>query len=106
MAGALYFRDAVSLAGRFPLLAGISLEVAEGEVVYLRGPNGAGKTSLLRACAGLVPIDSGEANVLGHDLRVDPTSVRADVGLLGHAIFLYDELSAQENLRSADRASR
>ena len=57
---AIRFRQAVSLAGRFPLLAGVTYDVAEGEIVHLRGPNGAGKTSLLRACAGLVPIVAGE----------------------------------------------
>ena len=106
MARAVLFRDAVSLAGRFPLLAGVSFEVDEGEVVHLRGPNGAGKTSVLRACAGLVPISAGEACVLGHDLRVDRQSVRREVGLIGHATFLYDELSVEENLRFAVRAAR
>ena len=53
MAPAVRLHEAVALAGRFPLLAGASLEVAEGEVVHLRGPNGAGKTSLLKVLAGL-----------------------------------------------------
>ena len=47
------------------------------------GANGAGKTSLLRACAGLLPVTSGEASVLGVDLTTDHTSVRRYVGLLG-----------------------
>ncbi len=59
MGPAISFRDAVFLAGRFPLLAGVTLRVDEGEVVHLRGANGAGKTSLLRACAGLLAISSG-----------------------------------------------
>ncbi len=37
--------DAVALSGRFPLLAGVDLEVAVGETVLIEGPNGAGKTS-------------------------------------------------------------
>lgn len=106
MAPAIRFRDAVSLAGRFPLLAGITLEVDEGEVVHLRGPNGAGKTSLLRACAGLVPIAAGFAEVLGHDLTDDRQSLRRQVGLLGHRSFLYEELSVEDNLRFAVRAAR
>ena len=106
MALAIHFRDAVSLAGRFPLLAGVSFDVNEGEVVYLRGPNGAGKTSLLRACAGLVPVRSGEAFVLGHDLRGDLRELRRQVGLLGHANFLYQELSVEDNLQFAQRAAR
>jgi heme ABC exporter ATP-binding subunit CcmA len=102
---AVRFRSAVSLLGRFPALAGVDLDVAPGEVVLVRGPNGAGKTTLLRACAGLVGISSGEAHVLGHDLKADRRAVRRRVGLLGHAAFLYDDLTVADNLRFAARAS-
>ncbi len=53
---ALTLHDAVALSGRFPLLAGLDLEVTRGETVLVEGANGAGKTSLLRVCAGLVPL--------------------------------------------------
>jgi heme ABC exporter ATP-binding subunit CcmA len=102
---AVHFRSAVALAGRFPALSGVDLDVASEEVVAVLGPNGAGKTSLLRACAGLVPVTSGEAVVLGCDLRSERTLVRRKVGLLGHDPSLYDELSALENLRFAVRAA-
>ena len=105
MASAVHLRSAVALAGRFPVLAGVDLDVAPGEVVAVLGPNGAGKTSLLRACAGLVPVTSGEAVVLGCDLREDRTGVRRRVGLLGHDAALYDELTAAENVRFAVRAA-
>lgn len=104
MALAVQLRSVVALVGRFPALAGIDLDVATGEVVLLRGPNGAGKTSVLRACAGLLAIVSGEASVLDHDLRRDRRSVRRHVGMLGHAGFLYDDLTAEENVRFAARA--
>lgn len=103
---AVSFCEAVALAGRFPLLSGLTIEVAEGEVVHLRGANGAGKSSLLRACAGLVPIASGRAEVLGHDLLADRHSLRREVGLLGHAGFAYEELSVEDNLRFSLRAAR
>jgi heme ABC exporter ATP-binding subunit CcmA len=104
MASAIRFRSAVALLGRFPALAGVDLDVAEGDVVLLHGPNGAGKTSLLRACAGLLSVVDGEASVLGHDLRQDRRSVRRAVGLLGHATFLYDDLTVADNVRFAVRS--
>lgn len=102
----VHFRAAVALLGRFPALAGIDIDVAQGEIVLLRGPNGAGKTTLLRACAGLVPVVDGVAEVLGHDLRREPLAVRGRVGLLGHATGLYDDLTVAENVRFWGRAAR
>jgi heme ABC exporter ATP-binding subunit CcmA len=99
------FRSAVALVGRFPVLAGVDLDVARGEIVLLQGANGAGKTSLLRACAGLLRVAAGEAVVLGEDLAVDPRAVRRRVGLIGHATALYDDLSATDNVRFAVRAA-
>jgi heme ABC exporter ATP-binding subunit CcmA len=101
----VHLRSAVALIGRFPALAGVDLDVAAGEVVLLRGPNGAGKTTLLRVCAGLVPVTAGEAVVLGVDLCRDRAAVRRRVGLLGHATFLYDELTVAENAEFWARAS-
>jgi heme ABC exporter ATP-binding subunit CcmA len=106
MAPVVQFRAAVALAGRFPALAGVDLSLHTGEVVVIVGANGAGKTSLLRACAGLLPVTSGQAEVLGVDLTKDHSAVRRHVGLLGHAAPLYDELSAAENVRFATQALR
>lgn len=102
----VHFRAAVALLGRFPALAGIDLDVAQGQIVLLRGPNGAGKTTFLRACAGLVPVVDGEAEVLGCDLRRNPRGVRGRVGLLGHGTGLYDDLTVGENVRFWGRAAR
>jgi heme ABC exporter ATP-binding subunit CcmA len=99
------FRSAVALVGRFPVLAGVDLDVARGEIVLLQGANGAGKTSILRACAGLLRVAGGEARVLGCDLVADPRAVRRRIGLLGHASALYDDLSATDNVRFAVKAS-
>ena len=90
--------DVVALLGRFPALAGASLLVEAGETVLLQGPNGAGKTTLLRLCAGLVRPESGQAQVLGHDLSVDGRAVRRQVAMLGHATGLYEDLSVAENV--------
>ena len=89
----------VALVGRFPALAGATLRVKRGEIVLLQGPNGAGKSSLLRVCAGLLPLERGSARVLGVDLALDRESVRSRVGLLGHANGLYLDLTAEQNVR-------
>ncbi|MHB8681256.1 MAG: heme ABC exporter ATP-binding protein CcmA [Acidimicrobiales bacterium] len=106
MAPAVSLRAVVALTGRFPALAGVDLTLAAGETVVLQGPNGAGKTSLLRLCAGLLPVAEGDAVVLGHDLRRARSAVRREVGLLGHAPALYDDLTVLENVRFAVRAGR
>ena len=91
--------DVVAVLGSFPALAGASLTVERGEIVLLRGPNGAGKTSLLRLCAGLLPVERGEATVLGCDLVADRAAVRNRVGLLGHSNGLYADMTVADNVR-------
>jgi heme ABC exporter ATP-binding subunit CcmA len=95
----VHLSDAVAVLGQFPVLAGANLTVDQGEIVLLQGPNGAGKTSLLRLCAGLLPLVRGEGSVLGCDLRTNRDAVRRRVGLLGHANGLYGDLTVAENVR-------
>ena len=106
MVSIVSLQGVVALLGRFPALAGADLEVGESEIVLVQGPNGAGKSTLLRVCAGLLRIESGRADVLGHDLVTDRAAVRRSVGLLGHDTALYDDLTVEENLRFWARASR
>ena len=89
----------VAVMGGFPVLAGADLSVQQGEILLLRGPNGAGKTSLLRVCAGLLPVERGEATVLGCDLLTEREAVRQRVGLLGHSNGLYTDLTVADNVR-------
>src|SRR6188472_1743860 len=98
-------RTAVCLLGRFPALAGVDLDASTGEIVLLSGSNGAGKTTLLRLLAGLVPLYSGDAVVLGVDLAHDRRSVRRHLALVGHETFCYDDLTVAENLRFAAGAA-
>jgi heme ABC exporter ATP-binding subunit CcmA len=89
----------VAVLGQFPALAGVDLTVQRGEIVLLQGPNGAGKTSLLRVCAGLLPIERGSGHVLGIDLATNREAIRSRVGLLGHANGLYLDLTVMQNMK-------
>ncbi len=82
--------------GDFPALRDISFDVEPGACLAVLGRNGAGKTTLLRILAGLSHAAEGEVRILGNDVRHPQT--RARVGMLGHGIAIYDELSAIENL--------
>jgi len=64
-------------------VAGIELEVEEGEIFGFLGPNGAGKTTTLRMLATLLTPTGGEARVAGFDLRREPDRVRERIGYVG-----------------------
>lgn len=82
--------------GDFPALRDISFEVQPGACMALLGRNGAGKTTMLRIVAGLACPTRGSVSVCGAGSRDRAT--RQSIGILGHGISLYDELSAFENL--------
>lgn len=82
--------------GDFPALREVSFQAEAGSCLALLGRNGAGKTTLLRIVAGLARAGRGQVRILGGDPRERAT--RRKVGVLGHGISLYDELSAEENL--------
>ncbi len=88
---------ACSRSGR-PVLAGVSLTLADGETLMLRGPNGAGKSTLLRALAGLLPLSAGRVTLDGHDLAADPDAVAERIALTGHLDAIKLQLTVAENL--------
>jgi heme exporter protein A len=81
------------------VLDDVSLALPVGRCLTLLGPNGAGKTTLLRILAGLVRPEGGSLRVGGVDVRRDPDAVRAQVGMVAHGSFVYEDLTARENLR-------
>ena len=85
--------------GAVPVLDAVTLAIAPGEAVALLGPNGAGKTTLLKILATLVRPTRGRASVAGHDCARDPEGVRRQTGLMAHGAYVYDDLSAMENLK-------
>ncbi len=85
--------------GRKTVLRGLDLDVAQGEVVALLGANGAGKTTLMRMICGLAKPDRGEITLGGVSLQRASRELRRYIGLVTHSALLYDNLSAEENLR-------
>ena len=89
--------DRVSkLFGSFAALRQVTLDLEPGRCYVLLGENGAGKSTLLRILAGLLRPSHGTVRVFGVS---EPQQVRARIGYMSHAPMLYDELTAQENLR-------
>ncbi len=80
-------------------LAGIDLLIREGEFVTLVGPNGAGKTTLLRVLATIARPSSGSVRIGGVDPGRRGERVRGQIGFLSHRTLLYDDLTAEQNLR-------
>jgi len=77
----------------------LTLEVAEGEVFGFLGPNGAGKTTTVRMLASLIAPTSGTAIVNGFTLGKQNQDIRRTVGILTESPGMYDNLSAEFNLR-------
>jgi len=78
------------------VLAGLDLDVADGDFLVVTGPNGSGKTTLLRLCVGLAAPTSGVLDIPD----------RSVIGYLGHEPLVYRELTALENLNLYGRLYR
>lgn len=97
--------DGVAVSIRHtPVLRGLDLRLAAGEVLGVLGANGSGKTTLLQVLATLVAPSAGRGQVLGHVLG-DPGVglVRPRIALVGHLPALYGSLTLAENLRFVAR---
>jgi heme ABC exporter ATP-binding subunit CcmA len=95
----LTFEDVSRNFGRRRALTRVSLQVEAGQILALLGPNGAGKSTLLSITATLLAPSSGQVRYGEHVSGASSGTLRERIGLLGHDLFLYPELSAAENLR-------
>ena len=85
--------------GEHPALRQVTFAVRPGEAMALLGHNGAGKTTLLNLLALVSRPSSGSLRIGGVEMRgAASAAAKASIGLLGHQTFLYDELTARENV--------
>ncbi len=89
----------VKAFGLRPVLRGISFGVERGATVSVLGPNGSGKTTLLRILSGLSRPSGGALSIGGWVLPKEAWAVRMQLGFVGHQPILYDDLTAEENVR-------
>jgi heme exporter protein A len=80
-------------------IARLSFRLEPGEALLLTGPNGSGKTTLLRLLATATSPTSGRVRVLGFEGTSQAAEIRRRTALLAHANFIYEDLSASQNLR-------
>ncbi|NDP43151.1 MAG: ABC transporter ATP-binding protein [Aromatoleum sp.] len=84
--------------GAVQALAGIDLEVQQGEFFGLLGPNGAGKTTLISVLAGLIRADTGSARILGHDVIADYRAARRALGVVPQELVFDPFFTVRETL--------
>lgn len=93
--------DAQNIGRRFGrrwALADVTFQLRRGAVLMLAGHNGSGKTTLLRVLATLLRPDIGRATVAGFDVAKEREPLRKKIALLSHHSYLYEALTARENL--------
>jgi len=84
--------------GRRRALSRISFQASVGSVVGLLGPNGAGKSTMMAVLATLLRPSAGRVRYGAYEAESSGAALRASIGVLGHDLFLYPELTARENL--------
>lgn len=92
-------RDLGKVFGRALVLERVTIDVGAGEAVALLGANGAGKTTLLKIVATLLRPSRGSVVVAGFDAARDPEAVRRSTGLVAHGSYVYEDLTALENMK-------
>ena len=96
---AIRVQGAVKHYGNLQALAGVDLDVQQGEFFGLLGPNGAGKTTLISALAGLVRLSSGHIAVMGHDVVANYREARRMLGVVPQELVFDPFFTVRELLR-------
>jgi ABC-2 type transport system ATP-binding protein len=98
VSGIVSARGLIKRYDRTLAVAGLDLDVPEGEIFGLVGPNGAGKTTTLRILATLLVPDAGDAEIGGVSIRRNPNDVRRVLGFMPDVFGVYDDMKVWEYL--------
>ena len=99
MSDAIIARNVTYRAGREFAIRDLSMTVPTGSVYGFLGPNGSGKTTTLRLMLGMLPIDDGTIDLLGHDVPNGVHKALAKIGYVPERLHLYPQLTVEETLR-------
>ena len=94
----LVAKDITKSFGRFQVLNAINLTINHRDIYILFGSNGAGKTTLVKILSTILSADSGELTLFGKKIEGRSKDIKAMIGFMSHEPYLYNELSALENL--------
>ena len=96
---AVFVDDVSRQYGRRRALSHVTLEAGRGQVVGLFGPNGAGKSTLISVLSTTLRPTAGRVRYGSHTIGTAGDGLRSSIGVLGHDLYLYADLTARENLR-------
>jgi ABC-type multidrug transport system ATPase subunit len=85
--------------GKQQVLHDLSFSVERGSIFGFLGPNGSGKSTTIKVLCGLVEATSGDARILGLDIRTQMDEIRKNIGYMSQHFGLYEDLTVKQNLR-------
>ena len=85
--------------GAFTAVDSISFNVRQGEIFGFLGANGAGKTTAIKMLSGLLTPSSGDAKVIGFDVKTHAEKIKKNIGYMSQRFSLYEDLTVFENMR-------
>lgn len=74
----------------------LNLTINDGEIFGFLGKNGAGKSTTIKCMTGIIPFESGEISICGHDLVKDPIGAKMNIGYVPDDHAVYDNLTGRE----------
>jgi ABC-2 type transport system ATP-binding protein len=98
MSYAIETKDLKKHFGDIHAVDGIDLKIPKGSLYGVLGPNGAGKTTTIKILSTILAPTSGEAKILGFDVKKESTEIKKRIGLCPQELVIYPRLNARENI--------